>query len=129
MLPPLRGGQCLIDRMRDVPPDDEQPREMTEEEIEEALSILSCVKLPESVLQEIELPLVPVLSRIERNGALVSRDLLSKQSAEIGLRLDTLQKQAFELAGEEFNLASPKQLGHILFEKLALPVITASRAC
>jgi hypothetical protein len=54
MLPPLREGQCLFDRMRDVPPDDEQPSEMTEEEIEEALSILSCVKLPESVLREIE---------------------------------------------------------------------------
>ncbi len=76
-----------------------------------------------SVLQDIELPLVPVLSRIERNGALVSRDLLSVQSLELGNRLQELEKQAFDLAGEEFNLGSPKQLGRILFEKLEIPVI------
>jgi len=67
--------------------------------------------------------LVPVLSRIERNGALVSRDLLNKQSAELGTRLQQLEKEAHELAGEAFNLSSPKQLGHILFDKLELPVI------
>lgn len=76
-----------------------------------------------SVLQEIELPLVPVLSRIERNGALVSKELLSVQSHELGKRLEELEKEAFDLAGEEFNLGSPKQLGRILFEKLELPVI------
>jgi DNA polymerase I len=76
-----------------------------------------------SVFQEIELPLIPVLSRIERNGAFVSRELLSQQSAELGLRLVELEKEAYDLAGEEFNLSSPKQLGHILFEKLELPVI------
>ncbi len=76
-----------------------------------------------TVLQDIELPLVPVLSRIERNGANVSKDLLLAHSAELGARLEDLQKEAYELAGEEFNLGSPKQLGHILFEKLALPVI------
>ena len=76
-----------------------------------------------SVFQTIELPLVPVLSRIERNGALVSRDLLNKQSAELGIRLQQLEKEAHELAGEAFNLSSPKQLGHILFDKLELPVI------
>jgi len=76
-----------------------------------------------SVFQTIELSLVPVLSRIERNGALVSRDLLNKQSAELGTRLQQLEKEAHELAGEAFNLSSPKQLGHILFDKLELPVI------
>ncbi|MEE8057182.1 MAG: DNA polymerase I [Pseudomonadales bacterium] len=76
-----------------------------------------------SVLLDIELPLLPVLSRIERNGALVSKDLLSRQSIELGGRLEALERAAFELAGEEFNLASPKQLGHILFEKLQLPII------
>ena len=75
------------------------------------------------LLQEIELPLVSVLSRIERNGALISRDLLSAQSLEIADRLQKLEKEAFDLAEEEFNLASPKQLGRILFEKLELPVI------
>jgi len=75
------------------------------------------------VFERIELPLLNVLSTIERNGALIDSKLLGEQSVEIAQRLDELEKQAFELAGEEFNLASTKQLGHILFEKLALPVI------
>ncbi|MEH6557690.1 MAG: DNA polymerase I [Oceanicoccus sp.] len=84
---------------------------------------LEAIEPLKSVFQSIELPLVPVLSRIERNGALVSRDLLTKQSIELGIRLQQLEKEAHELAGEVFNLGSPKQLGHILFEKLELPVI------
>ena len=76
-----------------------------------------------SVYTDIELPLVPVLSRIERQGALISRELLARQSGELGARLQQLQGQAHELAGQEFNLGSPKQLGEILFEKLELPVI------
>jgi DNA polymerase-1 len=75
------------------------------------------------VFSEIELPLVPVLSRIERQGALLSRELLQQQSAELGARLLELQGRAHELAGQEFNLGSPKQLGEILFEKLEIPVI------
>ncbi len=76
-----------------------------------------------SVFTDIELPLVPVLSRVERQGAMVSRELLAEQSAELGERLEALQAQAHELAGQAFNLGSPKQLGEILFEKLELPVI------
>jgi DNA polymerase-1 len=76
-----------------------------------------------SVFTDIELPLVPVLSRIERRGALLSRELLEKQSKELGKRLEALQSRAHELAGQAFNLGSPKQLGEILFEKLELPVI------
>ena len=75
------------------------------------------------VLTTLEVPLVPVLSRIERQGALISRELLAQQSSELGQRLQQLQAQAHTLAGQEFNLGSPKQLGHILFEKLQLPVI------
>ncbi len=75
------------------------------------------------VLTDIELPLVPVLSRIERQGALLSRELLLQQSAELGARLLELQRDAFDMAGQEFNLGSPKQLGDILFNKLELPVI------
>ena len=74
------------------------------------------------VYQAIEMPLVPVLSRIERNGTKVSADLLRKQSDQLGERIAALEQQAFDLAGEEFNLASPKQLGYILFEKLKLPI-------
>ncbi len=75
------------------------------------------------VFSDIEVPLVPVLSRIERQGALLSRDLLHKQSGELGERLEALKGRAHELAGQEFNLGSPKQLGEILFEKLELPVV------
>ncbi|MEH6586837.1 MAG: DNA polymerase I [Halioglobus sp.] len=76
-----------------------------------------------SVLRDIELPLVPVLSKVERQGALLSCEMLHKQSTELGLRLEELKTTAYELAGQEFNLGSPKQLGEILFEKLELPVI------
>ncbi len=75
------------------------------------------------VFTGVEMPLLPVLSRIERQGALVDAKRLGEQSRELGERLETLEKQAFDLAGEEFNLSSPKQLGVILFEKLQLPVL------
>ena len=75
------------------------------------------------VFTDIELPLLSVLKGIERNGAKVSEQLLAEHSAEISARLVELEREAFDLAGEEFNLSSPKQLGHILFEKLELPVI------
>lgn len=76
------------------------------------------------VLRDIEIPLVPVLARIERNGALVDAKLLGEQSVELGEKLVELERKAFEIAGEEFNLASPKQLGVILYEKLGYPVIS-----
>ncbi len=77
----------------------------------------------EKVFAEIELPLIPVLSRIERSGALVDDTLLFQQSQELSERLAELETQAWELAGQQFNLASPKQLGEILFEKLQIPVL------
>lgn len=76
------------------------------------------------VLQNIEMPLMPVLARIERTGALVDAKLLGEHSRELGDKLTALERQAFELAGEEFNLGSPKQLGTILYEKQGLPVIS-----
>lgn len=75
-----------------------------------------------SVLEQIEIPLIPVLSKIERHGAMVDANLLGKQSIEIEQRLAELEREVHELAGEEFNLASPKQLQVILFEKMQLPV-------
>ncbi len=75
------------------------------------------------VFQEIELPLVPVLSRMERCGALLDEDRLWEQSRELGVRLQALEEEAHNLAGQVFNLGSPKQLGEILFEKLELPVL------
>ncbi|RWX53563.1 DNA polymerase I [Photobacterium chitinilyticum] len=76
-----------------------------------------------SVFEDIEMPLVPVLSRIERTGVLIDSMQLSAQSAEIAVRLDELEKKAFEIAEQEFNLSSPKQLQAILFEKMGLPVL------
>ena len=75
------------------------------------------------VFTDIEMPLVPVLSRMERKGVLIDAKVLAEQSKEITARLGELEKLAYTLAGEEFNLASPKQLQVILFEKLQLPVV------
>lgn len=75
------------------------------------------------VLNDIEIPLVPVLAKIERQGALVDAKLLGIQSVELGDKLVELEREAFEIAGEEFNLGSPKQLGVILYEKLGMPVL------
>ena len=76
-----------------------------------------------TLYRDIELPLVPILSRIERNGARVDRQLLADQSHELGERLAILEQSAHDLAGQAFNLGSPKQLGEILFQKLELPVL------
>lgn len=75
------------------------------------------------IYEEIEMPLVPVLSRMERNGVLVDDMLLGAQSQEIAARLDELEQKAFDIAGQEFNLSSPKQLQAILFDKMGLPVV------
>ena len=77
----------------------------------------------QQLYRELEVPLVPVLSRIERNGTLVSRDQLAAQSTELGQRMLALEAKAHELAGGPFNLGSPKQLGEILFNRLELPVL------
>ncbi|WP_345199165.1 DNA polymerase I [Kistimonas scapharcae] len=76
-----------------------------------------------SVFESIELPLVGILSRMERTGALVDANLLGEQSIELADRLQVLEREAFDLAGQEFNLSSPKQLQELLFNKLGLPVI------
>ncbi|WP_145601053.1 DNA polymerase I [Yersinia frederiksenii] len=75
------------------------------------------------VFQEIEMPLLPVLSRIERTGVLIDQNILAAHSKELTIRLDELEKQAHELAEEPFNLASPKQLQVILYEKQKLPIL------
>ncbi len=73
--------------------------------------------------QEIELPLVPVLARIERNGVKIDAAMLRKQSTELAKRMLELEREAHELAGQTFNLASPMQIQEILFGKLQLPVL------
>lgn len=72
---------------------------------------------PKEVFEQVEMPLVSVISRIERNGVLIDQNILALHSQELGSRLAELELKAHELAGEPFNLSSPKQLQTILFEK------------
>ena len=84
----------------------------------------------DSVYRTIELPTSVVLQKVERNGVLIDADLLNRQGAELGAKMAELEAQAYELAGQPFNLGSPKQIGELLFDKLKLPVArrTASGA-
>ncbi|WP_322002237.1 DNA polymerase I [Marinobacter alexandrii] len=76
-----------------------------------------------SVYREIDLPLVPVLSRMEQRGALINASTLRKHSQELAERMAELEQEAHEVAGETFNLGSPKQLQAIFYDKMGLPVI------
>ncbi|MBN3808002.1 DNA polymerase I [Paraburkholderia sp. Ac-20347] len=75
------------------------------------------------VYRSIELPTSRVLRKMERNGVLIDTERLEKQSAQIAVRLVELEQEAYALAGGEFNLGSPKQIGQIFFEKLQLPIV------
>ena len=77
--------------------------------------------------QYYELPLIEVLNKVERNGIRVDAVALAKQSKQIGKQLEKLQLQVFEIAGEEFNLSSPKQLQTIFYEKLELPILKKTK--
>jgi DNA polymerase I len=74
-------------------------------------------------IYELEIASSEVLYRIERNGVLIDAPTLAKQSHELGQRIHALEQEAYEIAGQPFNLASPKQLGEILFDKLGMPVV------
>ena len=75
------------------------------------------------LLEDIEYPLVHVLSKVEQNGAKIDKDKLAAHSEELREKISDLSSQAFKIAGEEFNLDSPKQLLEVLYEKLKLPVL------
>jgi len=76
------------------------------------------------LLLEIEIPLVSVLSRIERTGVCIDCKLLAEMASELAKRMHVLEQQAYQIAGRQFNMASPKQVGQIFFEELELPVIS-----
>ena len=78
---------------------------------------------PLAFIYELEIACSEVLYRIERNGVLIDGDTLARQSAELGTRIHALEGEAHQLAGQPFNLGSPKQIGDIFFSKLGLPVI------
>ncbi|RTZ74603.1 MAG: DNA polymerase I [Gammaproteobacteria bacterium] len=75
------------------------------------------------VFEEIEMPLVPVLSRMERTGVRIDTELLKRQSVELAEKLHQLEERAYALAGRPFNLGSPKQIGEIFFDELGMEVI------
>ncbi|NBD20225.1 DNA polymerase I [Aquabacterium fontiphilum] len=75
------------------------------------------------IYERFEMPTSRVLQRIERNGVLIDKALLQQQSHELAQRIMALEQEAYALAGQPFNLASPKQLGEILFVKQGLPVV------
>ena len=74
-------------------------------------------------IYELEIKSSESLYRIERQGVLIDAPMLAKQSGELGLRILQLETEAYEIAGQPFNLGSPKQLGEIFFDKLGMPVI------
>ncbi len=76
-----------------------------------------------ALFRDIEMPLVPVLSAMERTGVRIDATMLARQSRELAERMHALEQQAYEVAGRPFNLGSPKQIGQIFFEELELPVI------
>ena len=84
---------------------------------------LSALEKQAALYRATEIPMLSVLSRLERNGVLIDTRLLNKQSRQLSKQISRFQKQAYDMVGEEFNLDSPKQLQQILFEQLQLPVI------
>ena len=76
-----------------------------------------------TLVSELEIPLVPVLSRIERNGVRIDSQKLRQQSAELAQQMHDLEQQAYGIAGHNFNLGSPKQIGEVFFNELGLPVV------
>ncbi len=81
----------------------------------------------ERLLYEVELPLIPVLAHMELNGILLDPQVLEEQAKELEVYLEQLRHELFQLAGEEFNPNSPKQVAHILFEVLKLPVLKRTK--
>lgn len=81
----------------------------------------------ERLFYDVELPLVSILAQMEIDGVAVDKSILEQMSAELGERLAALCQEIYAIAGEEFNINSPKQLGYILFEKLKLPVIKKTK--
>lgn len=84
---------------------------------------LQAIPSLEKIYTDLEMPLLPVINALERNGVNIDIWMLQQQSDELGHKIDIMETQAWEIAGEEFNLGSPKQLGAILYEKLELPIL------
>ena len=114
--------------MREVPPADVAPYASEDADIALRLAHLFepmlAEKGVESLARDIEFPLVRVLSEMELKGIGLNREMLMTLSSQTAEDLELLERQIFDVAGEEFNIASPAQIGVILFEKLKFPVTT-----
>ncbi len=84
---------------------------------------LQALAAQSQLYETVEIPLVTVLSRMERNGVRVDANMLAQQSRELEKRMQAVTEQAFSAAGQAFNLSSPKQIQEIFFDKLGLPVV------
>ena len=124
----LIGDEAAPDTMREVDVAEAAPYACEDADIALRLADALREKLEEGgvreIAEDIEFPLVRVLARMEHVGIRVDTDVLDAFSEELQTELDEMEKEIFELAGEEFNINSPQQLGEILFEKLDLPVIS-----
>ena len=85
---------------------------------------LSAIKKLHDLYANIEIPLVPVLSRMERNGVIINSNMLLQQSRELTRRMSQIEEMIYKEAGEEFNIGSPKQIQEILYDKMKLPVLS-----
>ncbi len=108
----------------------EQATQYAAEDADITLALHHCLapKLAEhpallDLYENIELPVLNVLSRMERNGVLIDSDMLAQQSMELANHIMAIEQQAHELAGQSFNIASPKQIQHILYDQLNLPIL------
>jgi len=91
--------------------------------LENALKAVNAVNL----FREVEVPLVPVLARMEQNGILIDREILASQGVDLREQLNIIKEDLYEIAGESFNPSSPKQVATILFDRLGLPVIERTK--
>jgi DNA polymerase-1 len=77
----------------------------------------------QQLYEELEMPLLPVLSRMERNGVMVDAGMLTEQSRQITMQMEEIEEHIYTLAGESFNIGSPRQIQEILYDKLGMPVL------
>ena len=112
-----------IDKATDYAAEDADVALQAAEKMEPMLEEADLMRL----FQELEVPLVPLLSKLEMNGVALDVDQLNELSKELGVRLEGIEERCFKLAGHEFNLNSPQQLGKILFEELGLPQLKKTK--
>ncbi|MBX3039973.1 MAG: DNA polymerase I [Bdellovibrionaceae bacterium] len=122
-------GKMLFKHLGNPLPEFPSPEQVLSAQIHLETVLLERLKerSGERVYRELELPLAAILLRMEKRGIRIDLARLREQSAELASEIASVEKEVHELAGESFNVGSPKQLGHILFEKLGLPVVKKTK--